>query len=259
MTQSDHCLENQLLKPCTGIVADTDHQAVNRRTQAHIDDDAMTMMMTMTTIMAMAITEEHTMSVMNPAVIANPVAIEEKENRVKKTCTVEELEDQGNQVILQHMSSTPDIDRDRDRKRQQADDISRSPAVVGPTHDQVIQANHQAPINVTNAQTSSNTTTLNQTSIQSFTNSIIKIHMSPTTKATSLISQDAGTKISVGYNKQTDRGLIHNHNLRGRAYIITSHRRNADTTSNGSTGIHSVQACRQNQQAESSYQSVYRR
>ena len=97
MTPLDHCPANQRQKPCTGIVADTELQAVNRR----IEDDAMTMMMITTIIMTMDTTGEIQMFVVRPVSIANTVA--EEEIRVKKTSTVKELEDQENQVILQHV------------------------------------------------------------------------------------------------------------------------------------------------------------
>ena len=74
VTQSDHCLVNLLLKPCTGIVADTEHQAVNR---CILEDDATTMMMIMTIIMMMDITGEHRMSDTNQVAIATQVVAED--------------------------------------------------------------------------------------------------------------------------------------------------------------------------------------
>ena len=68
-TLSDHCQVNLLQKPCTGIAADTEHQAVNRRILTPIDDDAMIMMMITTIIMMMDISGEHTMSDMNQVAI----------------------------------------------------------------------------------------------------------------------------------------------------------------------------------------------
>ena len=73
-TLSDHCQVNLLQKPCTGIAADTEHQAVNRRI---LEDDATTIMMIMTIIMMMDITGEHRMSDTNQVAIATQVVAED--------------------------------------------------------------------------------------------------------------------------------------------------------------------------------------
>ena len=201
---SDHCQENLLQKPCTGIAADTEHQAVNRRILIPTDDDAMIMMMIMTIIMMMDIPEEPTMSDMNQVVIA--IQVVEEEIQAKKTIIAEAHEGPENQAIRHHENIIPGTDKDPDRRRPSTEDTSRSPAPDGQIQDQVLQDNHQLTIHVTNRATRRNRPLDVNIILHHTINNITKIHMPHTSRGICTTNQHSGTQINVGSSKQMAHG-----------------------------------------------------
>ena len=140
---------------------------MNRCTLA---DDVTIMIMTMTTIMMMDITEENKMSGMNHIAIAIPAVVAEIQ---VKTATIAEVRgDHGSLVTLQRESTILDTVRGPGLQHRLIDNTSRFPAHDGQTLEHTRPGNLPTTIlnNTNNIATSSNTTLVDNTTLRHITN-----------------------------------------------------------------------------------------
>ena len=139
---------------------------MNRCTLA---DDVTIMIMTMTTIMMMDITEENKMSGMNHIAIAIPAVVAEIQ---VKTATIAEVRgDHGSLVTLQRESTILDTVRGPGLQHRLIDNTSRFPAHDGQTPELTRPGNLPTTIHDNNSiATSRNITPVDNTTLRHITN-----------------------------------------------------------------------------------------